>query len=131
MNHAGHSHTEVADRLFAIIKRFFESDGAHRVQPIQSFPELIKVLETEFADEVEQCIFHWNFANLDFKTMMQEMKVVSSKLSGISSKMVYRYKHEEKLWSHGCVLVQYKSDISWTGNDKDAEWSPIKQAAPP
>ena len=24
---AGHSHTEVADRLFSVIKRLFESDG--------------------------------------------------------------------------------------------------------
>lgn len=55
------------------------------------------------------------------------MKCVSSKLTGISSKMVYRYSHAPTLWSHGCVLVQYKSHISWEGSNREAEWSPIQQ----
>ena len=122
---AGHSHTEVADRLFSIIKRLFESDGAHRVNPIESFPELIVKLEAAFAPEAESCIFNWNFANWDLRQMMSEMNCVSSKLRGISSKMVYQYSYDESLWEHGCVLVQYKSNISWTGNARDAEWSPL------
>lgn len=122
---AGHSHTEVADRLFSIIKRLFESDGAHRVNPIESFPDLIVKLEAAFASEAESCIFNWNFANWDLRNMMSEMNCVSSKLSGISSKMVYQYSYDESLWEHGCVLVQYKSNISWTGNARDAEWSPL------
>ena len=122
---AGHSHTEVADRLFSIIKRLFESDGAHRVNPIESFPDLIGKIEHEFQKEAESCIFNWNFANWDLRKLMAEMNCVSSKLSGISSKMVYQYTFVEALWEHGCVLVQYKSNISWTGNARDAEWSPL------
>ena len=39
--------------------------------------------------------------------------------------LVYRYKYDETMQDHGCVLVQYKSNISWTGTARDAEWSPI------
>ena len=122
---AGHSHTEVADRLFAIMKRLFESDGAHRVTPVEDFPALIAKIEAEFAKEVESCSFNWNFANWDLRTMMAEMNVVSSGLKGISSKMVYQYTYDANLWEHGCVLVQYKSNIAWKGTARDAEWSPI------
>ena len=122
---AGHSHTEVADRLFAIIKRIFESDGAHRVVGVEDFPALIQKIEAEFQKETESCTFNWNFANWDLRTMMKEMNVVSSTLKGISSKMVYQYTYDEQLWQHGCVLVQYKSNISWKGSARDAEWSPI------
>ena len=122
---AGHSHTETADRLFAIIKRLFESDGAHRVSPIEDFPSLISKIAASFVGEVEQCNFSWNFANWDLRQMMQEMNVVSSTLQGISSKMVYQYSYVETLPEHGCVLVQYKSNISWKGNAREAEYSPI------
>ena len=86
---AGHSHTEVADRLFSIIKRFFESDGAHRVNPIEDFPTLIDRVAEAFAGEAESCTFHWNFANWDLRRLMDDMKVVSTSLKGISSKMAY------------------------------------------
>ena len=122
---AGHSHTEVADRLFAIIKRLFEADGPHRVNPIESFPDLMPKIEAAFAQEMENCMFNWNFANWDLRKMMKEMSVVSSSLGGISSKMVYQYTYDPDLWEHGCVLVQYKSNISWMGNPRDAQWSPI------
>ena len=124
---AGHSHTETADRLFSVIKRLFESDGAHRVNPIESFRDLVPKIEAEFKGEKESCIFNWNFANWDLRQLMKEMHCVSSKLSGISSKMVYRYSHDSVLWEHGCVRVQYKSNISWQGNSRDAEWSPISR----
>ena len=125
---AGHSHTEVADRLFSIIKRLFEADGAHRVNPIESFPELVDKIEHEFTNEAESCVFYWNFANFDLRKMMAEMNCVSSKLSGISSKMVYQYSYDSTFWEHGGVRVQYKSNISWRGNSRDAEWSPITRA---
>ena len=75
---AGHSNTEVADRLFSIIKSLFESDGAHRVLPIDDFPSLIPKIEAAFKNEVESCTFNWNFANWDLRNMMDNMKVVSS-----------------------------------------------------
>jgi hypothetical protein len=124
---AGHSHTEVADRLFSVIKRLFESDGAHRVNPVESFLDLMPKIEAEFKNETESCVFNWNFANWDLRNLMQEMNCVSTKLSGISSKMVYRYSYDKNLWDHGCVCVQYKSNISWKGNARDAEWSPISR----
>eukprot|EP00966_Prymnesium_polylepis_P259410 5991826-Prymnesium_polylepis.1 len=60
------------------------------------------------------------------------MQVVSSKLSGISSKMVYKYTilkytYCEALWRHGGVLVHYKSNVQWTGNTREAEYSPIEK----
>ena len=122
---AGHSHTETADRLFSIIKRLFESDGQQRVVPIEDFPSLIPRIAAEFENETEACTFHWNFANWDLRKMMDEMNVVSSSLKGISSKMVYQYSYDEHLPEHGCVLVQYKNNISWKGNAREAEWSPI------
>ena len=124
---AGHSHTEVADRLFALIKSLFETDSGARPQPIHDFPSLIAKIEQCFANEVEQSTVHWNFANWDFKHLMGDMQVVSSKLSGISSKMVYKYTYCEALWRHGGVLVQYKSNIQWTGNTREAEYSPIEK----
>ena len=122
---AGHSHTETADRLFSIIKRLFESDGAHRVSPIEDFPSLISKIAAAFENEVELSNFSWNFANWDLRQMMKEMNVMSSTLQGISSKMVYQYSYVETLPEHGCVLVQYKSNISWKGNAREAEYSPI------
>ena len=124
---AGHSHTEVADRLFSIIKSLFESDGANRVLPIDDFPSLIPKIEAAFKDEVESCTFNWNFANWDLRDMMDNMKVVSSSLKGISTKMVYRYTYDPELVEHGCVCVQYKTNISWKGNAREAEWSPISR----
>ena len=58
---------------------------------------------------------------------MQEMNVVSSSLKGISTKMVYRYTYDPELVEHGCVCVQYKTNISWKGNAREAEWSPISR----
>ena len=81
-----------------------------------------------FTEEAESCTFHWNFANWDIRRLMEEMKVVSTSLKGISSKMAYQYVHEPKLPEHGCVLVQYKSNISWTGNSRDAEGGPLMRA---
>ena len=124
---AGHSHTEVADRLFSVIKSLFESDGANRVLPIEDFPSLIPKIEAAFKDEVESCTFNWNFANWDLRDMMDNMKVVSSSLKGISTKMVYRYTYDPELVEHGCVCVQYKTNVSWKGNAREAEWSPISR----
>ena len=124
---AGHSHTEVADRLFSVIKQLFESDTAHRVTPIEDFPSLIPKIEAAFQKETESCTFNWNFANWDFRQMMKEMNVVSNSLKGISTKMVYQYTYDESQIEHGCVLVQHKNNISWEGTSREAEWSPIIQ----
>eukprot|EP00966_Prymnesium_polylepis_P111055 2569023-Prymnesium_polylepis.1 len=67
----------------------FETDGPARPEGIHDFTGLIKKIEETFEGETESSSVHWNFANFDLKQLMTEVKVVSSKLSGISSKMVY------------------------------------------
>ena len=122
---AGHSHTEVADRLFSTMKTLFESDAQHRVLGVEDFPALAQKISDAFHKEVESCTFNWNFANWDLRTMVNEMNIASSTFKGITSKMVYQYTYDENLWEHGCVLVQYKSNINWKGSSREAEWSPI------
>ena len=73
---------------------------------------MIPKIEAAFKGEVESCTFNWNFANWDLRNMMDEMNVVSSSLKGISSKMIYRYTYDPELVEHGCVRVQYKTNIS-------------------
>lgn len=122
---AGHSHTETADRLFALLKRHFESDSRHRVAGMNSFVELTNKVEAEFANTCEGSTFAWDFANWDFKTYASELNVISSKLKGITAKKVFRYSYSEDVWQHGCVLMQYKDNIGFKGTSKEAEWSPI------
>ena len=86
---------------------------------------MIPKIEAEFQKEVESCTINWNFANYDLRNMMLEMNVMSSTLSRIGSKMCYQYSYDEHFWEYGCVLVQYKSNIAWKGNAREAEWSPI------
>ena len=123
---AGHSHTETADRLFALMKRWFESDGRHRVTPVQSFVELEQRLKDEFSNTQEGSTLAWDFANWDFEDWMKSLLVVSSKLKGIQSKRVYVYTYDEALWEHGGVRVQYKEKIHWEGTAREAELSPIE-----
>ena len=53
MFESGHSHTEIADRLFAIMKRLFDSDSNVRVRPVQSFVELEARLREVFGSAKE------------------------------------------------------------------------------
>lgn len=122
---AGHSHTETADRLFALLKRHFESDSRHRVTGMSSFVELTNKVWSEFENTCEGSAIAWDFANWDFRLYTTELCVVSKKLKGVTTKRVYRYTYDEKLWKHGCVLVQYKENIAFKGNSVEAEWAPI------
>ena len=45
-----HSHTEIADRLFSLMKRLFESDSAARVRGLGCPSELLEKLEETFKD---------------------------------------------------------------------------------
>eukprot|EP00966_Prymnesium_polylepis_P093968 2175419-Prymnesium_polylepis.1 len=49
--------------------------------------------------------------------------VTNNSLSGISSK----YSYCEALPHHGAVLVQYKNNIQWTGDAKEADYSPRRR----
>lgn len=120
---AGHSHTEVADRLFSLMKKLFESDGPHRVIGIQDIPQLIEKLTEVFSKEVERFQFVFNFANWDFDNWLEQSSV--GELGRISSARVFTYTYVEDLWEHGCVKVQYKSTVAWRGNSLDAEYAPV------
>lgn len=121
---AGHSHTEVADRLFSLMKKIFEADGAHRVAGVQDIPELVEKLQEVFAKEVERFQFVFNFANWNFSKWM---KPWLGTLKHISSQRVFTYTYVPELWEHGCVLVQYKERVAWKGTQRDAEWAPVVQ----
>ena len=124
---AGHSHTEVADRLFSIMKRLFESDSQSRVGGIQSIPELLEKLRHEFRNEKETLSFEFDFANWDIAAWLKEQQLTGEH-TGIQSQLVYRYKHEKNLKIHGCVKVQYKRKVAWTGNSVDAEFGPLEES---
>ncbi|KAL1502948.1 hypothetical protein AB1Y20_011019 [Prymnesium parvum] len=97
---AGHSHTEIADRLFSIMKRLFESDNQARVGGIQHIPELIAKLTKEFRNEKEALAFEFDFANWDLNSWVMDQKL-SGEHSGISSKLVYTYSYDPMLKVHG------------------------------
>lgn len=123
---AGHSHTEVADRLFSIMKRLFETDSQSRVSGIQDIPELVSRLQAEFHKEKEKLLFEFDFANWDLSEWVQAQHLRGVH-TGISSQLVYRYTYCPQLIRHGCVKVQYKQKVSWKGNSQEAEWSPIQR----
>ncbi|KAL3913038.1 MAG: hypothetical protein SGPRY_008128, partial [Prymnesium sp.] len=50
---AGHSLTEICDRLFSITKAIFESGSCTRVADVEDFPHLIESIREEFKDEKE------------------------------------------------------------------------------
>ena len=60
---AGHSHTEIADRLFGLMKRLFETDSSARCTGVGSFEELEQKLRETFASCPEQFKMEFNFAN--------------------------------------------------------------------
>lgn len=123
---AGHSHTEIADRLFSILKRFFKSDSQARVLGIQDIPELIHLLEVEFGDEKENFQFVFDFAHWDFSTWAEDQKLLGP-LAHTKNVRCWRYWYDVSNWKHGCVTVQRKEKISFQGNIREAEWSPIEQ----
>jgi hypothetical protein len=63
---AGHSHTEIADRLFGIMKKIFDTDSNTRVSGgVASFTDLIEKLEEVFKACPEQKLFEFDFVNWD------------------------------------------------------------------
>lgn len=121
---AGHSHTEVADRLFSIMKRLFEADGQHRVLGITDIPQLVDKLKDAFKHEKEKFEFAFNFCNWDFVSWTQPWL---GKLKNIAANRVYTYEYDEHLWEHGCVKVQYKHAVAWRGSSQEAEYGPVER----
>ena len=115
----GHSHTEIADRLFAVMKKLFESDSNARVGPLESFADLERELRQSFAKAQEHFELAFHFANWDFEAWFNSLhfdhdtafepsknKLVDPNFGGYSFDLVFRYEYVgEELWQHGGVRV--------------------------
>ena len=115
---AGHSHTEIADRLFSVMKRLFESDSNQRVGPLESFADLERELRASFAKAQEHFELAFHLANWDFEGWFNSFKfdhdsafqpsrqLVDSNFGGYSFDLVFRYEYVgAELWQHGGVKV--------------------------
>ena len=133
---AGHSHTEVAERLFGIMKRLFESDSNKRVSGIGSFQRLEALLRDEFRDCPENFVTEFNLANWDFDGWFAGMQnseddsignVLSNQFGRFTFSYVFRYEYVgEVLAKHGGVKVTYKDRLSYKGDRANPEWSPVE-----
>ena len=125
---AGHSHTEIADRLFALMKKLFESDSGARVRPVQDFVELESRLREVFDKAKEEFEMGYLFANWDFASWFREHEFDPARdFKGYSFDLVFKYTYVgEALWQHGGVQVLYKDRLSYVGTSREAEWKPIQ-----
>ena len=122
---AGHSHTELSDRLFSVLKRLFASDNGSRVEGIGDFVELWHKLQNLLLRSVEFKELSWCLANWNFDVWFDGMGVLGS-YSRISAVMVFKYEYDQKLWQHGGVRVTYKERLSATGaHSREAEFAPM------
>ena len=125
---AGHSHTEIADRLFSVIKQYFEADNtAARVDPVGSFFELQHILTKAFAKSAEGSLFHFHFCSWDIEQWLKDIGGFSEEYGGYSEDLVFNYKYVPSLYRHGCVKVRHKHAVAWTGSSTDAEWAPVEE----
>ena len=129
---AGHSHTEIADRFFSLIKRLFDTDAATRVsRPVQSFAELEQILLQKFEAFPEQAMLEFNFTNWDFDGWFRDLdndlaKSAEAQFSRFTFDTVFNYEYVgPALALHGGVKVTFKDRLSRTGSYREAEWLPI------
>jgi len=128
---AGHSHTEMADRFFSMMKKFFKIDGAARCQRLDGFEELETHLRALFStsDSSSSTVeLEYLLANWDFDSWLKDCGVKRT-LAGISYDNVFRYKYDPSSWAHGCVKVTYKDRLSRqrSKDGLDCEWGPLRQ----
>ena len=92
---AGHSHTEVADRLFALMKKLFETDNATAVEGnIRTFEELEDKLKETFATNPEMKEIVYHFANWNINDWLKGVvRFRDQDLQHISFDKVYRYEY--------------------------------------
>lgn len=136
---AGHSHTEIADRLFGIMKKLFETDDRTRAQRLATFPELFEKLEKEFDACPEAKLFEYDFANWDFEAWLRGMvnedtghNLFEKGMARYSFDNVFRYYYVgPELHEHGGVKVVYKDRLSRTATALDAEWAPLEEKTRP
>ena len=124
---AGHSHTELVDRLFSILKRLFATDNRSRPEGVGCFVELWGKLQAALKGTAEFNELSWNLGNWDFDTWFAGMGI-SGNFSRMSAVYVYKYEYEEQLWKHGGVKVTFKERLSYKPpHGREAEWSPIQR----
>ena len=142
---AGHSHTEIADRLFSLMKKLFETDSAAHVRGgIASFEDLEEKLKEVFSKcpEMKEIVYH--FANWDFNTWLKgAVGFKESDLALISFDNVWRYRYVGALpcqdvkgrpstvaREHGGVQVTYKQNLSdQAPSYYDDEYAPLKKVS--
>jgi ribosomal protein S18 acetylase RimI-like enzyme len=126
---AGHSHTELADRFFSMLKRLFTSArGGERAGRLDGLLELEQELQKTFQKGAETAELEYIFANWDFGNWFLSGHLhAHHSFAGISFDNVFRYKYDESRWDHGCVKVTYKNRLSWSGDGNECEWSPFRQ----
>jgi hypothetical protein len=123
---AGHSHTELADRFFSMLKKHFCSTGAERASKMESFEVLEEKLLETFTNSAETVELDYLFANWDFNEWFSSGGLVANKNFGnITFDNVFRYKYDEACWQHGSVQFTYKDHLARKGNGIDCEWSPF------
>jgi len=133
---SGHSHTEIADRLFGMMKRLFKTDSNARAVGCEDFVVLEVALRKLFDDQKEDFEMVFHFANWDFQEYFKSMNLSMFESASKSAKAlarfsfdnVFNYKYVgEPMFMHGGVLVRYKRRLSTKGTHNDAEWLPIKR----
>ena len=92
---AGHSHTELSDRLFSVLKSLFASDDGARVEGIGDFVELWHKLQKLLLRSVEFKELSWCLANWNFDAWFDGMGVQGS-YSRISAVMVFKYEYDHR-----------------------------------
>ena len=127
---AGHSHTEISDRLFGMMKKIFQTDSQARPTPVGSMGELKEKVEALFAASRELTQVSYLFANWDFNDWFAKCNLEPSKqFAGITFDNVFRYEYKgASHWWHGGVMVTCKPRISYSPNNPyEAEWGPVER----
>ena len=121
---AGHSHTELADRFFSMLKRLFTSArSGERASRLDGLLELEQELQKTFERGAETAELGYIFANWDFTQWFDSGRLrAHHDFAGISFDNVFRYKYDESRWDHGCVRVTFKPSLSWCGDGDECEW---------
>ena len=124
---AGHSHTELSDRMFALLKQLFEASDGKRVLGIQSFQQLRERIHTHFKNMPEAAELAWLMANWDFKEWIHQSLDCLGVLAKFKKEFkVFRYVYDEKLHGvHGGVHVTVKKRLTTKAVSKcDCEYGP-------
>ena len=140
----GHSHTEITDRLFSMMRHLFETVNGARAKKVESFAELCEAMDRTFKDSKEGMVIGYHLANWDWNAWMEGMAVnetlgddlkparrprmISSQFAGIKHDYVFRYEYVGRSqWRHGGVRVLYKGRLSDKGDSRNAEYGPVRE----